>query len=279
MSTRAELRHAPPGRGVATGRRDVPTPSGADRLADCFERYRATGERSVRNEIVEAHLHLVERHVRRMDGRGIPAEDLRQVALLSLVRAVERFDADKGASFATFAHRTIEGELKRALRDRSWAVRPPRRHQEVFLAVRRAEDDTTQALGRAPTVGELARATGESEDLVLEALDAGGARRAGSLDQPTRGGDASLGSMLGDRDPGLVNADVRLVVAHLLESLDDRERRVVVMRFFEDLAQPEIADRLGLSQSYVSRLLRRILRSMRDELARGFEPRPSSPSA
>ena len=121
---------------------------------DLFVRYRETGDRRVRNQLVERNLRLVEPHLRRFEGRGVPIDDLRQVGLLGVLKAVERFDPDYGVLFATFAARTIDGELKRFLRDRGWSVRPSRRNQEVYLAVRKAEDGLVQSLGRSPTVAE-----------------------------------------------------------------------------------------------------------------------------
>jgi RNA polymerase sigma-B factor len=244
-----------------------PSTQADDPLA-LFREYRRTGDRRLRNRLVEMNMALAEPHVRRFGGRGLPKEDLRQMALLAIVHAVDRFDPEMGVAFSTFAGRTIEGELKRFLRDRSWAVRPPRRFQEVFLTVRKAEDELVQQLGRSPTVAELACAVGEDEDLVLEALEAGGARRASSLDQPAVSGGPPR--PVGTADESYARTEVRLLVTNLLETLDERERAVIELRFFEDLGQPEIAERLGLSQSYVSRLIRRILESLRDEI--GEEP-------
>lgn len=252
------------------------TPPGDDVL-ELFRRYRATGDRALRNDLVERYVGLSEPHVRRFGGRGIPKEDLRQTALLAVLRAVERFDPELGVSFPTFAGRTIEGELKRFLRDRSWAVRPPRRQQEAFLNVRSAEDELVQELGRSPTVAELAQRIGESEDRVLEALEAAGARRADSIDEPTpRGGPPRA---IGSIDADFGGVEVRLLVEGLLSTLDERERAVIELRFFEDLGQPEIAERLGLSQSYVSRLIRRILGSLREAFETDGQEADGPPSA
>ena len=128
---------------------------GTDHLVVCVD-----CDRRLRNQLVEDHQSLVEPYVRRFDHKGVSADDLRQVALIATIKAVERFDPDYGVTFSTFAGRTIEGELMRLLRDRGWSVRPPRRHQEVYLAVRRAEEELTQSSGRSPTIAELARATG-----------------------------------------------------------------------------------------------------------------------
>lgn len=240
--------------------------AGRDDLDD-FRRYRETGDRRLRNQLVENHLSLVEPYVRRFDRKGITTDDLRQVALIAVIKAVERFEPDYGFAFSTFAGRTIEGELMRLLRDRGWAVRPPRRQQEVYLALRRAEEELTQSIGRSPTIAELARATDETEDSVLSALEAGGARRAGSLDQPLGPGQTAAISLVTSTETGIAHAEITMVVEQLMGSLDEREQEVIRMRFFDDLSQPEIAERLGLSQSYVSRLIRRTLESMRQSLA------------
>jgi RNA polymerase sigma-B factor len=242
------------------------TPPGDGGVLDDFRRYRETGDRRLRNALVERHQSLVEPYVRRYDRKGIAADDLRQVALIAVLKAVERFDPDYGVAFSTFAGRTIEGELMRQLRDRGWSVRPPRRQQEVYLKVRKAEEELVHSIGRSPTVAEIARAIDESEDTVLAALEAGGARRATSLDQPAGPGRAEPMALVASVEPGIAHAEVRMLVAQLMEGLEEREQTVIRMRFFEDLGQPEIAERLGLSQSYVSRLIRRTLEAMRLQL-------------
>ena len=252
-----------------------PTGAADDDLADLFRRYRATGDRSLRNEIVEQHRHLADGVARRYGSRGLAVDDLRQTALLSMVRAVDRFDPDKGASFATFAGRTMEGELKRALRDRSWTVRPPRAAQERYLELRRREEELTHRLGRAPTVAELADAMEVEVDDVLEAVEAAGARSSAPLTRPDDDGEQiDAEALLGREETGFVDVDRRLLVAELLEQLDDRSRAVIELRFFERLGQEEIAQRLGVSQSYLSRLLRKILADLRGQLAEVGDPPP-----
>ena len=145
---------------------------------DLFREYQRTGNRRIRNEIVERHRRLADRFAIRYRSRGIPVDDLRQTALLAMVRAVDRFDPDKGVSFATFVSRTMDGELKRALRDKAWAVRPPRSAQERHLALRKREEELTHQLGRAPTIRELADALDSTVEEVLEAVEAGSARSA-----------------------------------------------------------------------------------------------------
>lgn len=243
-------------------------PTGAgDEIRDLIEQYRATADRSVRNEIIERHRALADRVARRYASRGIAVDDLRQTALLAMVRALERFDPSHGASFATFASRTMEGELKRALRDRSWTVRPPRAAQERYLELRRREEELTHRLGRSPTVTELAEAMEVTVDEVLEAVEASGARSAAPL---TRTGDdgSETGAdvVLGTDERGYSGVDDRLLVAGLLDQLDDRSRAVIELRFYERLGQEEIAERLGISQSYLSRLLRKVLVDLRGQL-------------
>jgi RNA polymerase sigma-B factor len=243
-------------------------PDAAANLA-LFVEFRHSGDRRLRNELVERHLHSVDYFVKRYGRRGVAEEDLRQVGFVALINAVERFDPEVGVAFSTFASRTIEGEIKRYFRDRTWSVRPPRRAQELHLALRRADDDLTQRLKRTPTVAELAAELGETVDHVLEALEAGSAHQATSLDQPqTTGEDAgTIGDrLLGTSERGFVDVDQQMIVEELLASLPPREREVMHLRFFENLSQPEIAIRMDMSQSYLSRIIRRTLVDLRARL-------------
>ena len=238
-------------------------------VAEWFVEYRRTGDRRLRNQLVEHHRHVADYFVRRYSRRGVPADDLRQLALLAIIHAVERFDPEMGVAFSTFASRTIDGELKRYFRDRTWSVRPPRRAQELHLELRRTDEELTHRLRRAPTIAELAAALDVSEDHVLEALEAGTAHQATSLDQPSPGDDdgAPRGErLLSTTDVGFVGVDQQMVVRDLLAELPERERTIVYLRFFENLTQPEIAERVGVSQSYLSRILRRALLDMKDRL-------------
>ncbi len=235
-----------------------------------FVEYRRTGDRRLRNELVEQHRGSADYFVKRYARRGVPEDDLRQVALLAIVHAVDRFDPDVGVAFSTFASRTIEGEIKRYFRDRTWSVRPPRRAQELHLQLRRADEELTHRLGRAPTLAELAVEVDATEDHVIEALEAGVARQATSTDQPI-GNDPDAGAVgdrvLGVGDAGYDDVDQQIVVRQLLDTLPDREREVIRLRFFENLTQPEIAERMGVSQSYLSRIIRRTLVDLRGELS------------
>lgn len=239
--------------------------SGDDRAA-LFAEYRRTGDRQVRNRIIEANLGLAESIARRYGGRGEHHEDLAQVAMLGLLKAVERFEPERGLAFSSFAAPTIEGELKRHFRDRRWAVRMPRRLQELSLAVNQSTAGLAQRRGRSPTVAEIARDTGLTEESVLEAIEAGRAATAGSLDSGGRNdadaGDAPV-ARLGRSDPDLEGVEQRLVVSRLLELLPERERQMMVLRFYDGLTQSEIAGRFGVSQMQVSRILTRALERLR----------------
>jgi RNA polymerase sigma-B factor len=271
-------------RGTGTARRVAPRSSrtrpgsrylreaaSPEQLTERFAEYKRTGDRAIRNELVEAHRHVADFYVKRYSRRGVPAEDLGQVALLAIVRAVDRFDPDQGVAFSTFASRTIDGELKRHFRDKTWAVRPPRTAQELHLSLRHAEEALVQRLHRSPTVAELAAEVGDSVDHVLEAMEAGGAHQSSSLDQTVSGADETEGSVLADRilgreDGGFGQVEREQIVRDLLETLDERDRTIVRMRFFENRTQEEIADHVGVSQSYLSRMLRRALLELREQL-------------
>ena len=191
------------------------------------------------------------------------AEDLEQVALLGLVRAVERFDPERRVPFSAFATGTIVGELKHYLRDRSWAVRPPRRIQNLYLRSQEAIGDLTQEMGRPPTAAEVGDRLDASPRDVEEALLAGGLRRPPSLDAPARDGDRPVVGSLHGEDPALGAVEERAAVWWLLTRLPERERRMVRFRYLDGLTQSEIADRMSLSQAHVQRMLVRSLDQLR----------------
>jgi RNA polymerase sigma-B factor len=238
-------------------------------VAEWFVEYRRTGDRTLRNQLVEHHRNVADYFVKRYSRRGVPTDDLRQLALMAIIHAVERFDPEVGVAFSTFASRTIEGELKRYFRDRTWSVRPPRRAQELHLELRRTDEDLTHQLGRSPTIAELATALEVSEDHVLEALEAGVAHQATSLDQPAPGdedGGPRSDRLLASIDTGYTQVDREMIVTELIADLPERERTIIYLRFFENLTQPEIAERVGVSQSYLSRILRKTLVELRSRL-------------
>ena len=235
-----------------------------------FVEFRRTGERRLRNELIEAHQGLAAHIARRYANRGEPIDDLRQVAFVGLLKAVERFDPDRNLEFSTFATATIEGELKRHFRDRTWTIRPPRRRQELHLQLAGAVAEISQQLGRAPRVPEVAARLNATEDEVLDAMDAGGAYRPVSLDAPRGGADSrSLASSIGSEETGFELAEHRVIVEQLLADLPEREQTIVRLRFFEDMGQTEIAERVGISQMHVSRLLARTLVQLRAQLQSG----------
>jgi RNA polymerase sigma-B factor len=220
-----------------------------------FAEYRRTNDRRLRNEIVQHYLRLAEFLARRFLHRGEPLDDLRQVALVGLIKAVERFDPDRGLQFSSFATPTISGELKRHFRDRGWAVRVPRRIQELHLELDRTTAALNQELGRPPTTAEIAARAGVLEEDVLESMEAGSLYRLASIDSSPDEEGAALSTRLGEEDPGLGGVEDRVEVEALLELLPERERRIVELRFFDGLTQSEIAAQVGVSQMHVSRLL------------------------
>jgi len=231
---------------------DQPLTDGYDQ--EIFIEYARTGDPTLREAIVESHLGLVNQMARRFKNRGEPHDDLVQVASLALVKALDRFDPDRGVRFTTFAVKCMLGELKRHFRDRGWAVRAPRRVQELYLELGHDIDRLVQELGRAPTVQELAKATGASEHDVLEALEAGRGYRSSSLDVPDPEGQPLIES-LGSIDEDLAGVDDRSVLATAFAELPEKDRTILRMRFVDGMTQSEIANRFGVSQMQISRLL------------------------
>ena len=233
-------------------------------VADRFRELRRSGSRSVRNELVEEHAGFADYLARRFANRGEPIDDLRQVALIGLVKAVERFDPDRGVNFTSFAAPTITGEIKRHFRDRTWSIRVPRGLQELTLEIERCRGELGQDLGRSPTVAEIAEHAGVSEESVIEGLEAASVYRSGSLDASVPGDDRRpIAERLAASTDDVSEADDRALVRDLLDELPIRERRIVYFRYFEGLTQSEIAERVGISQMHVSRLLTRSLDELR----------------
>jgi RNA polymerase sigma-B factor len=234
------------------------------RTLDRFVEYQKTRSRALRNELIEEHLPLAHHIARRFARRGEPLEDLRQVALVGLLKAVERFDPTRGVAFSSFATPTILGELRRHFRDRGWTVRVPRRIQELVLAIDTAVADLTQELQRVPTPSEIATRLGVDEESVLECSEFGTLYRPASIDAPARpetGSRPTIAS-LGVEDRELLAVEDRAAVVELLALLPERERTIVSLRFLEGLTQSEIAARVGLSQMHVSRLLSRSIEQL-----------------
>jgi len=222
----------------------------------------------VRDELVEMHLPLVEYLARRFRNRGEPLDDLIQVATIGLIKSVDRFDLERGVEFSTYATPTIVGEIKRHFRDKGWAIRVPRRLQELKLSLAKATSELSQKNGRAPTVAELATQLGISEEEVLEGLESANAYSAVSLDAPDTGDDDSpaVADSLGTTDDSLEGVEYRESLKPLLEKLPPREKKILLLRFFGNMTQSQIAAELGISQMHVSRLLARTLAQLREGL-------------
>lgn len=232
---------------------------------DLFDEFRRTGRRSVRNRIVEAHMGLAIHIARRFDGRTRRDGDIEQVAMLALVKAVDRFDPSLGVPFVAFAGRTIEGEIKRYFRDSTWAMKVPRGAKELHLAVRKGSEELSAVLGRSPTVDEVAEHLDVSRDDVITGLAAGEARSIGSIDPAPEDGSPMSERIGGTSDQGYEAVDNDDAVQALLSTLPDRERTIVELRFYEEMSQSEIAARVGVSQMHVSRLLRAALERLREQ--------------
>ncbi len=221
-----------------------------------------------RDRIVERCLPLADHIARRFDGRGETRDDLTQVARVGLVNAVNRFDVDAGSDFVSFAVPTIMGEVRRHFRDNSWSVKVPRRLKELHLRLGAATAELSQRLGRAPNATELAQELGMDRDEVVEGLVAGSGYNTLSIDGGGSGSEdaPAIADSLGDVDPGLDRIENREALRPLLAALPERERTVLLLRFFESLTQTQIADRVGVSQMHVSRLLAKSLARLRDQL-------------
>ena len=230
-----------------------------------FRALRRDGDASLRDRLVEDHLWLARHCARRFSGKGESPDDLLQVASMALVKAVDRFDPDFKVRFATFAVPTITGELRRHFRDRTWSMRVSRRLKELHLELKAAKEHLAHDLGRPPTVDELADSLDVSPEEVLEALEAGAAYRASSLDAPV-GGEGEEGIIPGEADADLEDTGTRVMLQDAMTTLPERERRVVYLRFYLGLTQAEIAEEIGVSQVHVSRILRSTLAQLADEL-------------
>lgn len=231
-------------------------------LVDLHAAFAATRDPAVQARLVASYTGLVHALARRFAHRGVAADDLVQVAYVGLVKAIHRFEPGAGLQFSTFAVPTILGELKRHLRDHTWAVRPPRRLHDLHLAVERAVDDLTNELRRSPSVEEVARRVGLPDDEVVEAIEAGSARWFGSIDAPLPDGQLAADRLAGT-DAAAEAVDTRLAVAGLLARLAKLDALAVRLRFLDGLTQAEIARTIGVSQMQVSRILSRSLSRLR----------------
>ncbi|MFE9763424.1 RNA polymerase sigma factor SigF [Streptomyces sp. NPDC005808] len=221
----------------------------------------------LRNQLVRMHLPLVEHLARRFRNRGEPLDDLTQVATIGLIKSVDRFDPERGVEFSTYATPTVVGEIKRHFRDKGWAVRVPRRLQELRLALTTATAELSQQHGRSPTVHELAEKLAISEEEVLEGLESANAYSTLSLDVPDTDDESpAVADTLGAEDEALEGVEYRESLKPLLEDLPPREKRILLLRFFGNMTQSQIAQEVGISQMHVSRLLARTLAQLREKL-------------
>ncbi|MEU5208355.1 RNA polymerase sigma factor SigF [Streptomyces sp. NPDC020742] len=221
----------------------------------------------LRNTLVRMHLPLVEHLARRFRNRGEPLDDLTQVATIGLIKSVDRFDPERGVEFSTYATPTVVGEIKRHFRDKGWAVRVPRRLQELRLSLTTATAELSQRHGRAPTVHELAEHLSISEEEVLEGLESANAYSTLSLDVPDTDDESpAVADTLGAEDEALEGVEYRESLKPLLEDLPPREKKILLLRFFGNMTQSQIAQEVGISQMHVSRLLARTLAQLRDKL-------------
>jgi RNA polymerase sigma-B factor len=247
-----------------------------------FELYRETGDLAARDALVERFLPLAHHLARGYDRGGGLVEDLAQVASIGLLKAIERYDPDRGIAFSSFAVPTIAGEIKRYYRDKGWAVRVPRSLQERALAVQHATDELERELGRPPTIAQIAERIDASTEEVLEARIAAEAHFGVSLESPSGhddDGDRTLADTIGSLDHRLEQVEDALAVESLVAGLDDRERTILALRFQHDLTQHEIAARVGVSQMQVSRLLRQAIARLRaaHDVSSGFQGADASP--
>jgi RNA polymerase sigma-B factor len=237
-----------------------------------LRRYHEEGDLAAREQLIEQYLSLVRSLARRYAYRGEQLDDLVQIGCIGLIKAIDRFDIDRGVELTTYATPNIIGEIKRHFRDKGWSVRVPRGLQELNVRLSHLVEELTVQLERSPTIAELAKAASVEEEEVLEALESGQAYATLSLSAPGGGGgddgsDLDPLESLGELEHQYEVSEDRAVLAPGLRALDDRERRILHLRFFEGLTQSQIAQQVGISQMHVSRLIRRALEKIRDEIA------------
>ncbi|MBB6629171.1 RNA polymerase sigma factor SigF [Nocardioides sp. KIGAM211] len=243
------------------------------RSAELFGQFRdenapEASRETARDSLVHLHLPLVEHCARRFRNRGEPFEDLVQVGTIGLIKSVDRFDTDRGVEFSTYATPTIIGEIKRYFRDKGWAIRVPRRLQELRMQIGAATAELTQSLGRSPTPRELAHAIGCTVEEIVEGIESSNAYSTLSLDASDDHDDgaATMLDALGVEDAGLEHVEIRESIKPLLDRLEPREKKILLLRFFKNMTQSQIAEEIGVSQMHVSRLLNRTLDQLRTSL-------------
>lgn len=242
------------------------------RSAELFRDMRAAEPLSTaavvaRDDLVHLHLALVEHCARRFRNRGEPFEDLVQVGTIGLIKAIDRFETDRAVEFSTYATPTIIGEIKRHFRDKGWAIRVPRRLQELRMQIASTTGELSQSLGRSPTPRELAEAIGCTVEEIIEGIESSHAYATLSLDAGNEHDEGpSILDALGVDDSNLEHVEIRESIKPLLEGLGAREKRILLLRFFKNMTQSQIASEIGVSQMHVSRLLTRTLDQLRASL-------------
>jgi RNA polymerase sigma-B factor len=244
-----------------------------DEVRELFRAYKEADSEMARAlfraKLVDQYIGLVEFLARRFRNRGELLEDLVQVGTIGLLKAIDRFELEREVEFSTYATPTIVGEIKRHFRDKGWAVRVPRRLQELHLELTKIISHLGQDLGRSPTVAEIAEAAGTTEEVVLEGMEIAQAYNFTSLDAPLDSDDSessSFADQIGAEDDQLENLEYRDALAPEMAKLPERERRILYLRFYKGLTQSEIAQLMGISQMHVSRLLNRTLMRLREAL-------------
>ena len=240
-----------------------------ERTRELFRLYKEKGDEEARGQLIVSHLNLVRFLASKFKNRGEPLDDLVQVGTIGLIKAIDRFDPERGLEFTTYATPTILGEIKRHFRDKGWSIRVPRRLQELSAKVNQATEELTVELQRSPSVEEIAAKLGVSAEEILEAMESSGAYTSVSLEAGGTSEDdeaPALIDRLGSVDEDLDASDDRMVIDDAIRDFSPREQEIVRMRFIDGLTQVEIAKRLGVSQVQVSRLLRRTLRKIQDKI-------------
>lgn len=240
-----------------------------ERTHELFRLYKEKGDEEARDQLIVSHLNLVRFLASKFKNRGEPLDDLVQVGTIGLIKAIDRFDQERGLEFTTYATPTILGEIKRHFRDKGWSIRVPRRLQELSAKVNQATDELTVELQRSPSVEEIAAKLGVGAEEILEAMESSGAYTSVSLEAGGSSEDdeaPALIDRLGSVDEDLDASDDRMVIDDAISDFSPREQEIVRMRFIDGLTQVEIAKRLGVSQVQVSRLLRRTLRKIQDKI-------------
>lgn len=237
---------------------------------ELFRQYVATRDPAIREKLVLAHQNLVRFLASKFANRGEPLEDLVQVGIIGLINAIDRFDPDRGTKFSTYATPTIVGEIRRHFRDKAWSLKVPRRLQELNLAANKAAEEITQQTGRPPTVQDIAAHLGATEEETLEAIELGNAYDTVSLDSKLlyegESAPASLAEILGGTDGSLERVETYGDLTAAMDRLEPREKAIIYYRFFKDMSQTQVAERLNISQMHVSRLQHKALKHLKEIL-------------